>query len=167
MNLKSTQPAVLFVCLGNICRSPAAEAIFRHYVENHGHGDEITVDSAGTAAYHVGEPADQRMRERAANRGYAIESMARQFDVVDFQRFDLVVAMDHENYDTLASLAGAAEHRIRLFGSFLPGVEATQQAPAVPDPYYGGLDGFNHVVDIIEDGCPRLLDYVVSLAKGS
>lgn len=146
---------VLFVCLGNICRSPAAEGVFRHLVTDAGLTSRFTVDSAGTGAWHVGEKADRRMRQAAERRGIRLTSIARQVTADDFERFDHVFAMDTSNLRTLRSLA-PAEHRtkIRLFR------DADPDAPGedVPDPYYGGADGFDEVLDIVARTGRVLLD---------
>ena len=146
---------VLFVCLGNICRSPAAEGVFRHLVAEAGLTNRFTIDSAGTGAWHEGEKADRRMRQAAERRGIALTSIARQVTVNDFERFDHVFAMDTSNLRTLRSLA-PPEHRdkIRLFR------DADPEAPGedVPDPYYGGADGFEDVLDIVTRTGRVLLD---------
>jgi protein-tyrosine phosphatase len=137
---------VLFVCLGNICRSPAAEAVFAKLAADAGAHDDFTVDSAGTGAWHIGERADARMRTAADNRGIAITSIARQVTPDDFDRFDVIVAMDSSNFRTLSRLAPAAhKSKVVLFRDFDP------EAPGedVPDPYYGGPDGFDEVLDIV------------------
>jgi len=149
---------VLFVCMGNICRSPTGEGVFRRHVENAGLGELIQIDSAGTIAYHAGEPADPRMREAALRRDYTLDSIARAVDPDDFARFDLILAMDHDNYrDLLGRAPGRTDH-IELLGRFLPGIAPNDTAPPVPDPYYGGAAGFDHVIDLIEQACPALLD---------
>lgn len=137
---------LLFVCLGNICRSPAAEAVFLHLAAEAGLSDRFTVDSAGTGGWHVGEPADRRMREAARARGIAVTSRARQVRVEDFERFDHVFAMDAENFRALHALAPPPErHKLRLFRDLDP------EAPGedVPDPYGGGPDDFDEVLDIV------------------
>ncbi len=148
---------VLFVCLGNICRSPTAEGVTRRLVAERGLAGEIEVDSAGTSAYHVGEPADRRMREAAAARGYTLSSISRQFTPEDFDRFDLIVAMDRHNLRDIRSLAIRPQGHVRLFSDFLP----AGAAPDVPDPYLGEA-GFERALDIIENGCPAILDQLTS-----
>lgn len=152
---------VLFVCLGNICRSPAGEGVFRHWIEARGMGDRLEVDSAGTIDYHTGSLADERMRRAAAVRGYDLTSRARQVTVADLRRFDLVVAMDRANLQDLRSLAGGSPEHIRLLGSFLQPGQAADAGPAVPDPYYGGAAGFEQVLDLIEAACPGMLAYLL------
>lgn len=149
---------VLFVCLGNICRSPTGEGVFRRHVEDAGLGRQIHLDSAGTIACHAGEPADPRMCEAALRRDYALDSVARAVVVDDFARFDLIIAMDHDNYHELVRRSPARTDHIELLGRFLPGVAAHDAAPPVPDPYYGGAAGFDHVLDLIEQACPALLE---------
>lgn len=139
---------VLFVCSGNICRSPTAEAVMRALVARAGLDDEIEVDSAGTGGWHVGEPPDNRAAAAAKRRGITLTGAARQVEPCDFTHFDLVVAVDDENLQRLRRVAPSATHdRIRL----LDDVD-------VPDPYYGGPDGFDTVLDQIDAACRRLLD---------
>jgi protein-tyrosine phosphatase len=143
---KSMPTRVLFVCLGNICRSPAAEAVFAALAAEAGAASEFAVDSAGTGAWHVGDQADARMRHAASRRGIAIESVARQVTSEDFHQFDLIVAMDASNLATLRRMAPAGHGaKIVLLRDFDP------EAPGedVPDPYYGGPDGFDAVLDIV------------------
>jgi len=137
---------VLFVCLGNICRSPAAEAAFLHLVAEAGRHREFVADSAGTGAWHVGEPADGRMRQAAVRRGIEIRGVARQVTRTDFEDFDWILAMDASNLDTLHRMAPAARHaRVRLFRDFDPDGRGRD----VPDPYYGDMHGFDEVLDIV------------------
>lgn len=151
---------VLFVCLGNICRSPTGEGLLRHVLEERGLEGEIEVDSAGTGAWHVGEGPDRRMSRAAAGRGYRLEGAARQVTAEDFRRFDLIVAMDRQNLADLEALAPPAAERpaeLRLFSHFLP-----PGAPAdVPDPYYGGDTGFERVIDLVEEGCAAIADHLL------
>lgn len=154
---------VLFVCTGNICRSPAGEGVFRKYVEDSGNAGRILIDSAGTIAYHTGEPADPRMREAAFRRGYSLDSNARQVNNADLDEFDLVVAMDHEHLHELQRLAGGVYPHIRMLGSFLDGGRDNPHAPPVPDPYYGGARGFEIVLDMLEASCPAMLDHCLEL----
>jgi protein-tyrosine phosphatase len=150
----SAPTRVLFVCLGNICRSPAAEAAFAHLVEEAGLSDRFVLDSAGTGAWHVGEQADVRMRRAAARRGFAMTSRARQVTSKDFEAFDLVLAMDAANLAALQGLAPARHaHKIKLFREFDP--EGRDQD--VPDPYYGGDADFDDVLDIVTRAGRRLL----------
>ena len=143
---------VLMVCLGNICRSPAAEGVLLAHLERRGLDGVVEVDSAGTGAYHVGERADPRMRDAARRRGYELPSIARAVRDADFGDFDLILAMDRENLANLESRDRGGD--VRLLGAFVPGDEV----PDVPDPYYGGGDGFERVLDLIESAMPALLD---------
>jgi len=149
---------VLFVCLGNICRSPTAEAVMREL------GDDaalpaLQVDSAGTAAYHVGESPDRRSAAAAARRGIALRGAARQVVLEDFDRFDLLVAMDRSNRDALLAMApdASAAAKVRLLREYDPDAVAASDLD-VPDPYYGGPNGFDDVLDIVGAGCRGLLD---------
>ena len=154
---QQTKSSVLFVCMGNICRSPAAEGVFRHYVERQGAAGDIYIDSAGTIDYHNGKPADPRMRAAASDRGYALTSISRQVIPEDLDEFDLIVAMDRDNLWYLEDLAGGPQAHIRLLGSFLPERQGEPgQVPEVPDPYYGGSQGFEDVLDMLERACPGI-----------
>lgn len=138
--------SILFVCLGNICRSPAAEGVFQHLVTEAGLADHFTLDSAGTGAWHEGEPADRRMRKAAERRGIPLTSIARQVEVQDFERFDYVFAMDASNLRDLRAMAPASHRsRIQLFRDLDP----EGRGEDVPDPYYGTADGFDDVLDIV------------------
>ena len=164
MNLKQKpfspdqRPAVLFVCLGNICRSPTAEGVFRGLLAAEDLADIVQVDSAGTAAYHVGSPPDPRSIEAATARGYQLHELrARQVQWQDYHDFDYVLAMDNENLDYLRHQAPAKRKAkvglLMEFGDF-PGYQS------VPDPYYGGDQGFELVLDLIESGCRGLLSEI-------
>jgi protein-tyrosine phosphatase len=156
----SAKPArVLFVCLGNICRSPTAEGVFRRYVEQAGLGDEIEIDSAGTGDYHLGEPPDERAQDAASRRGYDLSSLrARQVTRRDFETFDYLLAMDEENARSLKRLAPHEHaHKVKLFTDF-----GTNGARYVPDPYSGGAQGFEHVLDLVEDAARGLLRHIES-----
>lgn len=148
-----------FVCLGNICRSPTAEGIMLQLVAEAGLSSEIQIDSAGTAAYHVGKGADPRSFQTAKRRGVHLPSVARAFTQADFARFDYVLAMDTENRENLLALASTAEartkvHLLRSFDPLQPGEES------VPDPYYGGAAGFETVFDICDAACRSLLAHL-------
>jgi len=155
---------VLFVCMGNICRSPTAAGVFRALVEREGLADRVVVDSAGTHAYHAGEGADRRARLTAAKRGIDLgDHVARGVRSADFDAFDFILAMDRDNFAELVGRApAAARSRIRLFMEFAqPAEPACSRAIAeVPDPYYGGPDGFDHVLDLIESASAGLLTEV-------
>ena len=144
---------VLFVCLGNICRSPTAEGVMRSLVEERGLSETIEIDSAGTGDWHIGKRADPRAIEAAARRGIELTSRARQVSAADFDDFDLIVAMDQSNHGDLVALAGGDDSKVRLLREY--GGDAD---PDVPDPYYGGDDGFEEVLDIIERNLGLLLD---------
>ena len=153
---------VLFVCMGNICRSPAADIVFHHVVAEAGLTDQVEIDSAGTIGYHAGSPPDHRMAATLKTRGYVIHGKARQVVREDLDRFDLVVAMDRDNEAELHQLATPANRRkIHRFTGF-----CSRHAIAdVPDPYYGGTQGFEQAVDLIEDGCAGILEHVRRLIK--
>jgi len=151
---------LLFVCLGNICRSPAAEGVFLHLLKRRGLEDQFVVDSAGTGGWHVGNPADQRMRSAASRRGIELPSRARQISLDDLSSFDLVLTMDDDNLAAVRSLAreagAGATATIRPMLSYARSFSESE----VPDPYYGGEAGFEHVLDLLEDACANLLDQI-------
>ena len=151
-----TKYAVLFVCLGNICRSPVAEGVFAHKIEQAGLADQVEVDSAGTAAWHVGKAPDSRMIKAAGGRGYDLSSLrARQALAEDFNKFDYILAMDQENYDNLCQIRPPkAQAKLALFLDYASGVQETQ----VPDPYYGGQEDFHHVIDLVEAASDGLIE---------
>ncbi len=157
--------SVLFVCMGNICRSPTGEGVFRHYVHQQGLNGSIRIDSAGTIGFHTGNRADPRMRAAASQRGYELTSLARQVTPTDLETFDLVVAMDRANYNDLGALHASPRARLVMLGAFLP-EHGHDDAPDVPDPYYGGPDGFEEVLDMIEAACPALLAALVDAQAG-
>jgi protein-tyrosine phosphatase len=148
---------ICFVCLGNICRSPTAHGVMEKLVEDAGLASRITIDSAGTGGWHVGELPDPRSREAASLRGYDLSHHARQFVALDLDRFDLVLAMDRSNLRHLQAMAGGrTTPRIELLRAFDPGAPPGAE---VPDPYSGGRDGFELVLDICERACRGVLDY--------
>jgi protein-tyrosine phosphatase len=150
---------VLFVCLGNICRSPLAEGVFRHHLRRAGLVAEVEVSSAGTGAWHQGEPPDPRMCATARRRGVDLTAQrARALSAADLSAHDYVLAMDRENLTNIRRLPGAAQHgeRIRLFRHFDPKPEDGQ----VPDPYYGGAEGFDRVYEIVERTSAALLEHL-------
>lgn len=149
---------VLFVCLGNICRSPLAEAIFLDKIEARGLADRFTVDSAGTGAWHVGERADPRTIEVASRYGIGVASIGRQVDEGDFERFDLLLAMDRSNEKNLLRI-GAPRERVRLMMSFHP--EHASNPPDVPDPYFGEGDGFEKVYRMLDGACEGLIEAIL------
>ncbi|MBD2234849.1 low molecular weight protein-tyrosine-phosphatase [Phormidium tenue] len=149
---------LLFVCLGNICRSPSAENIMNHLIEQRQLSDQVVCDSAGTASYHVGSAPDRRMAQAAQAYGIDLVGRARQFDPVDFDRFDYILAMDRQNYRDILALdpAGQYRDRVRLMCDFC----RTHPDKDVPDPYYGGPEGFTYVIDLLLDACEGLLDHI-------
>ena len=149
---------ILFVCMGNICRSPAAEIVFRRMVDDAGLAGTIEIDSAGTIGYHVGNSPDARVADTLRARGYAIHGRARKVTATDLEDFDLVLPMDEDNEESLRQLCGDGEsgEKIRPFVSFC----TERLVPHVPDPYYGGSRGFEEVTDIVEDGCRGLLAHL-------
>jgi protein-tyrosine phosphatase len=149
---------VLFVCMGNICRSPTAHGVFRQYIAESGLTHLVTVDSAGTHAYHVGEAPDARSQTHALKRGYDLSDLAaRQLEDSDFDHYDLLLVMDWENYAlTEQRCPPNKKHKIRRLTEFCK----VNQASVVPDPYYKGSEGFEEVLDLVEDACDGLLDHV-------
>jgi protein-tyrosine phosphatase len=149
---------ILFVCLGNICRSPTAEAVVRALAASEARDLVIEMDSAGTAGYHIGAPPDKRSQAAARRRGYDMSALrARIVEPEDFERFDLLLAMDAENLAVLRARAPAARHeRLRLFLEFAPELGTAE----VPDPYYGGANGFEEVLDLVEAAARGLLAHL-------
>lgn len=156
-SLENGAARILFVCMGNICRSPAAQAVLREVASRRGLDEAIDIDSAGTTSYHAGEPPDARMIEVSARRGYRLAGRARSLRDDDFERFDLIVVMDEENLrDVKAAAPGDGRAEIRLLSDFLP---ASGDFPRdVPDPYFGGERGFERVLDMLEAACPGILE---------
>lgn len=157
---KEQKIRVLFVCLGNICRSPAAEGIMRHLVEKNDLQDVIEVDSAGTSGWHEGELPDARMRSHGEKRGYDFCSRSRKFLRSDFEKFDYIIVMDENNYANVKSLTIKPKQaeKVHLMTEF-----AQQYAhhDHIPDPYYGGSSGFELVLDLLEDACNGLLQNIL------
>ena len=155
MPRKKETVSVLFVCMGNICRSPTAEGVFRHFVNEAGLAEKIDVDSAGTHAFHVGEPPDRRASAAAERRGVSLADIkARRVADSDFERFDYIIAMDEDNQARLIDQA-PDEYRgkVQLFLSY-----ASASESEVPDPYYGGAAGFERVLDLVEEASRGLLE---------
>ena len=154
----SPQPSrpvrVLFVCLGNICRSPSAEGVFRHYVTEQGAAEDYEIDSAGLIAVHEGELPDGRMRAHAARRGYTLDSRSRPISYEDFFYYDYIIGMDESNRERLLEKAPTAElaEKVSLLTDWAPDAAKDH----VPDPYYGGAEGFEHVLDLLEHCLPQL-----------
>ncbi|CAH8303647.1 unnamed protein product [Eruca vesicaria subsp. sativa] len=164
-----TKPfSVLFVCLGNICRSPAAEGVFRDIVKKRGLDSKFIIDSAGTIDYHEGNMADPRMRSAAKRRGVEITSLSRPINASDFRDFDLILAMDEQNQEDILNAYNVwkargnfppdADKKVKLMCSFCK----KHNDKVVPDPYYGGAQGFEKVLDLLEDACESLLDSVTA-----
>jgi protein-tyrosine phosphatase len=158
--MRGKQVSILFVCTGNICRSPTAEAVFRKFAADAGMSEAILAESAGTHGYHVGEPPDPRAHCAAALRGYDLSGLrARRVDRSDFRRFDLIIAMDRGHFAMLSGMAQpSTAHKLRLMMSYA----SAFQDEDVPDPYYGGPQDFERALDMLEDAARGLLE---SLSK--
>lgn len=151
-----TMKQVLFVCLGNVCRSPSAEAVFNAMIVKYRLHPELQCDSAGTDAYHVGDQADYRMKQFAQKRGYRLTSISRRFDAhLDFDRFELIIGMDKQNVRDLKAIARNENDRKKI--SLMTDYCSDKKYNSVPDPYYGGAAGFELVLDILEDACEGLI----------
>lgn len=146
------KPSVLFVCLGNICRSPTAEAVFKHKAK--AAGLQVNIESAGTHGYHIGAPPDKRSQSAGENRGYSFKGLkCRRVDENDFAEFDYILAMDNSNYDNLLKVCDDEyKHKVKMFLDFAP-----VKDKEVPDPYYGGKQGFELVLDLIEQASDGLV----------
>jgi protein-tyrosine phosphatase len=150
---------ILFVCLGNICRSPAAEGVLRHFAQKQGVNDLVEIDSAGTLGLHHGKPADARMRAAASSRGIELTSRARQVDRRDVDAFDRIIVMDRQNYRDLMALVSGVPNHIRMLSDYLQG----EWPRDVPDPYTRGLESFEFVLDMLQAAAPRIIEDVVGL----
>jgi protein-tyrosine phosphatase len=150
--------AVLFVCMGNICRSPTAHGVFRQKVIDQGLADWVIVDSAGTHNYHPGSPPDERSQKHAKKRGYELSDLrARQIRQADFEQFDLIAVMDWDSLALMKEECPPQHHsKLRRLTEFC----TQHDSPIVPDPYYGGKQGFDHVLDLVEDACEGLIRHV-------
>lgn len=149
---------ILFVCLGNICRSPAGEGIMKNIISKKGLDDKLEVDSAGTSGYHDGDLPDHRMRRHGARREYVFDSLSRKFTVNDFDDFDIILAMDDSNYSNIMRLSPDLESQKKVHRM----VEFSQKHgyDHIPDPYYMGADGFELVLDLLEDACDGLMKHI-------
>lgn len=158
--MKKKKHSVLFICLGNICRSPAAEGIMKAKVEERGLEDDFLVDSAGIGSWHVGQLPDSRMRRCGAGHGYRFDSHARQFRQSDFHDFDHIVVMDNENYRAITSMASSEEEKRKVvrMADFL---RHHREYTTVPDPYYGDEEDFELVITLLEDALEGLLDGIM------
>lgn len=154
---------ILFVCLGNVCRSPAAEGIMKKLVEEEGLANNIEIDSAGTAGYHRGELPDPRMRQHGARRGYNLNSRSRKFQQNDFDDFDLIVAMDDNNYHDILTMSPSLESETKVHR--MVEYSTKYNYDHIPDPYYSGADGFELVLDLLEDSCTTLLANIKNKIK--
>jgi protein-tyrosine phosphatase len=157
--MSNIKKKILFVCMGNICRSPAAEGIAKSIIKQKGLENLIEIDSAGTIDYHEGEPPDQRMIAHASKRGYHLNSLARQFNPdKDFEQFDYIVTMDNENYEDITSHDSENRYNHKVFKMTSFGKD--NEISDVPDPYYSGSKGFEIVLDILEDSVNGLIDQI-------
>jgi protein-tyrosine phosphatase len=154
---------LLFVCLGNICRSPSGENIMNHLLAEKGYSHLISCDSAGTANYHIGASPDRRMTAAANRKGIEMKGSARQFIEADFTKFDLILAMDKDNYRDILYLdrEGKYKDKVRLMCEFA----RHHSEKEVPDPYYGGKEGFDRVIDLLIDACEGLLEDLINTGK--
>lgn len=162
-NFKADKPIkILFVCLGNICRSPAAEGVMRSIVEAHGEEDMWVIDSAGTGNYHIGELPDHRMRIHARRRGYELVHRCRQVCRGDFEDFDLIIPMDAHNERALRSMTMGVEEDEKIV-PMSAWVDVAMRYDHIPDPYYEGAEGFELVLDLLQDGCDNLYRHLSGL----
>ena len=150
--------SILFVCMGNICRSPMAEGIFNRILQQNKVSEKYQIDSAGLLAYHAGELPDDRMRMHASKRGYKLTHLSRPFSINDFDKFDLIIGMDDSNMSGLRNKARTQEHldKIKRMTDYCTRYDAKE----VPDPYYGGEAGFEYVIDLLEDACGGLYEEI-------
>lgn len=156
--MSNEPPSVQFVCLGNICRSPAAQGVMERLIASNPRWLGVSVDSAGTAGYHIGRTADSRMMAAAKLRVYDLQSRAKQFERSFLRSRTLILAMDRENYRNIMLLATGAAPNVRLFSDYLE----DSWPRDVPDPYHGESEGFEYVLDMLEAGCPKILEELMS-----
>ena len=154
---------LLFICLGNICRSPAADAVMHHLTDSKRLSHNFTIDSAGIGSWHIGDLPDRRMREHGAKRGYKIDHIARQFDRnTDFDAFDYIIVMDDDNYSEICNQAKSTDQRAKV-AKMKDFFVQYKGKTSVPDPYYGGAKEFEYALDLIEDGCKGLLETIIKM----
>jgi len=160
VNVKCKPRRLLFICLGNICRSPAADGVMRHIVMQHGCEAEFAIDSAGMGNWHVGQLPDSRMRACGARHGYKFDHRARQFSRADFSRFDLLIVMDHGNYRAVCNMARteAEREKIVMLADYM---HSHPGQTVIPDPYYGDTLDFEFALELIEDACNGLLEAIL------
>jgi protein-tyrosine phosphatase len=154
---------ILFVCLGNICRSPAAESVFNFLISKRGLKDHFVVESAGTGGWHIGQEPDARMRRQGEKRGLTFSSVGQQLGKKDFAKFDFIVTMDDTNYQDVLLLAQTEEDRQKILK--MASFHSSGTVKLVPDPYYGGTEGFDLVLDILEDACANFLGHVLTIQE--
>jgi len=154
---------ILFVCLGNICRSPAAESIFNSLVKAQNLNKQFVVESAGTGGWHIGQKPDARMRRQGEKRGLAFSTVGQQLGKKDFSRFDFIVVMDDANYQDAIKLASNDQEQAKVIK--LAPFHSSGKVEMVPDPYYGGVEGFDEVLDILEDACANFLRHLVEIQE--
>lgn len=166
MVINKDKIGVLFICLGNICRSPAAEGIFQSQVLAQGYGDQFHIESAGTSGYHDGESPDKRMQKAGSKRGYKFTSLSKRLKVEDLYTFHYLITMDDDNYEktaTFTQIHGRSHNRespvkIIPMKQFI----TSKSISHIPDPYFGEMDGFKEVIDLLEEGCENLLDFLLA-----
>ena len=159
-----TMKRILFICLGNICRSPAADGIMRHLVSEQGLGDLFVIDSAGIGSWHVGQLPDHRMRRHGERHGYVFDHHARQFSAADFDRFDLIAVMDQENYYDVSRQARSDADRRKII-KMSDYLQRHPNQQSIPDPYYGGDRDFEYVIELLEDACSGLLQKLTKMGN--
>jgi len=162
--MKKTPLRILFVCLGNICRSPAAESMFNLQCDSKGVRDQFVVESAGTGGWHIGQGPDSRMRRQGEKRGLVFLTLGQQFGKKDFEKFDLIMTLDESIHLDVLKLASNDDERSKVLQ--LATFHSSGNIDKVPDPYYGGIEGFDQVLDILEDACANFLTHVLKIQEG-